>query len=169
MLKWNELSINTSIEKSASCHRPSTPKMHQLYQITIASWNAQGLSNPQKQTELRFYLRTNDIDILLLQETFLNWNHKLFLPNFKIHRVDRASHGGGVAIAVRQGINFKVVPNTKTKLIEHCSISIRCRGRETKITSAYAPRYSSDLKNDIGALLTSSTDHIIMGDCYYYY
>ena len=81
-----------------------------------------------------------------------------------MHRVDREGHGGGVALAVRHGIKFRVVSNLKTKVIEHCSIIIRCRGRGVRITSVYMPHYNASFTNDVKLLLNESNDHIIVGD-----
>uniref|UniRef100_T1GUW3 Endonuclease/exonuclease/phosphatase domain-containing protein n=1 Tax=Megaselia scalaris TaxID=36166 RepID=T1GUW3_MEGSC len=57
--------------------------------IKIVHWNAQGISNISKITELNNLLDNLNIDIVLLNETFLKPNHKFYLNNFNILRSDR--------------------------------------------------------------------------------
>jgi exonuclease III len=64
------------------------------------SWNAQSVRN--KTLELSRFVEKNDIDILLLSETWLNEKTTFFLPSFDCYRVDR-SHGG-VAILIKNSI-----------------------------------------------------------------
>ena len=77
--------------------------MAQINNLRIMQWNCQGAMN--KKGELLNISR--DFDILLLCETFLKPEKRFDLKNFNIIRTDRVSNrGGGLAIAIRQGIGF---------------------------------------------------------------
>ena len=55
--------------------------------MNIVFWNCQGLR--PKRKELQNYLLENQIDILALNETFLNAKIKFHLPGYDIYKNDR--------------------------------------------------------------------------------
>ena len=71
--------------------------------MNIVFWNCQGLR--PKRKELQNYLLENQIDILVLNETFRKPKFKFHLPGYDIYKNDRlVSTKGGVAILVKKGI-----------------------------------------------------------------
>ena len=70
--------------------------------MNIVFWNCQGLR--PKRKELQNYLLENQIDILPLNETFLEPKFKFHLPGYDIYKNVRLLGKGGVAILVRKGI-----------------------------------------------------------------
>ena len=71
--------------------------------MKIVFWNCQGLR--LKRKELQNYLLGNQIDILALNETFLEQKFKFHLPGYDIYKNDRlVGTKGGVAILVKKGI-----------------------------------------------------------------
>lgn len=82
--------------------------------LNIITWNAQSIANQSKRAELGLLLRQHGIHIACIQETYLNQSSKIFIDGYVIHRNDRDSHGGGVAIIVRSDIEefrFCLVPD----------------------------------------------------------
>ena len=70
--------------------------------MNIVFWNCQGLR--PKWKELQNYLLENQIDILVLNETFLKPKFKFYLPGYDIYKNDRSvGTKGGVAILVKKG------------------------------------------------------------------
>lgn len=72
-----------------------------LNNIRLMFWNAQGINNTSKQMQLNSHVSTNNFDIVLIAETFLNDQHTFLINNFDVYRSDRASHEGGVIIAIK--------------------------------------------------------------------
>ena len=71
--------------------------------MNIVFWNCQGLR--PKRKELQNYLLENQIDILVLSETFLKPKFKFHLPRYDIYKNDRlVGTKAGVAILVKKGI-----------------------------------------------------------------
>ena len=94
--------------------------------MNIVFWNCQSLRT--KRTELQNYFLENQIDILSLNETFLNLKIKFHLPGYDIYKNDRlVSTKGGVAIMVKEGIivnqewkneHFNVITDNEALAIE---------------------------------------------------
>ena len=100
--------------------------------------------------ELEIFVRKNIfVDIILLNETFLKSNHKFYKNWFKVYRGDRISHGGGILIAVRDCIRYKILDPDGTSLTVNLSISLDLNGRSITIGSAYAPKYFDQLNMNL--------------------
>lgn len=134
-------------------------------QVRIIHWNSQGISNTSKMVQLEELLERKRIDICLLNETFLKDHHKFQMTNYKVHRNDRDDRfGGGVAILVRNTINHKLLPLTKTNKIENISIEMKIQNKTIVITSAYSPSYGTNFGNDVLGLCPSTKEFIVFGD-----
>ena len=111
--------------------------MAQINNLRIMQWNCQGAMN--KKGDLLNISR--DFDILLLCETFLKPEKRFDLKNFNIIRTDRVSNrGGGLAVAIRQGIGFyriHSIVNIENSL-ETLAVSIGSSVGELLIVSVYA-------------------------------
>ena len=94
--------------------------------MNIVFWNCQGLR--PKRKELQNYLLENQIDILVLNETFLKPKFKFHLPGYDIYKNDRlVGTKGGVVILVKEGIivnqewkneHFNVITDNEALAIE---------------------------------------------------
>ena len=122
----------------------SKPSDQSAYQVPPVGYNHLGrveivfhryehcfleLSRPQtKWKELQNYLLENQIDILALNETFLEPKFKFHLPGYDIYKNDRlVGTKGGVAILVKKGItvnqewkheHFNVITDNEALAIE---------------------------------------------------
>ena len=92
--------------------------------LKIATFNVQSLVN--KVHEVNYFLSSNKLDILCLNETFLNenTNHINLLKNFTITRNDRPTRGGGVAFIIKNNISFKILEKKSTADYELLVISL---------------------------------------------
>lgn len=133
--------------------------------FNIVSWNAQSISNESKLTELRLLLNDYDVHVACIQETFLTSNMKIHIQNYTIYRNDRSTHGGGVAIIVRNNISHRLLKLHNTSSIENISIEVTNYSKKFIITSAYNPHFSpTNFVGDIELLTNQPTDTLILGD-----
>lgn len=132
--------------------------------LHIMHWNAQGITNDSSIAQLDNFLNINKIDIVMLNETFLKPHHKFQLGNYKVHRQDRSTHGGGVLIAVRKGIKHKLISSQTAKIIEYISISVNINGRDIILSSAYNPHFTNHFENDLKLITSIGPDFFIFGD-----
>ena len=71
--------------------------------LNILFWNFQGIRPKRKELEL--YLKENSIDIIALNETFLNKKYSFEIPGYDTIRNDRSiGRRGGVAFLVKHGL-----------------------------------------------------------------
>lgn len=130
----------------------------------IVYWNAQGLSTLAKQNQLIQFITSNNIEIVLLAETFFENNTSFNINGFCIYRKDRDSFGGGVAIAVKNNIAHKCIGSIETSIIENISIEVNINNSRYIVTAAYCPRYSKDFLKDIKLLTTNQNNFALFGD-----
>ena len=95
-------------------------------------WNCQGIRPKRKELEL--YLTENSIDIIALNETFLNKKYTFKVPGYDTIRKDRSTGvRGGVAFLVKHGLvvnkeyrneDFNIITENeafwKTLLLGYC-------------------------------------------------
>jgi ribonuclease HI len=86
------------------------------FTITILQWNADGISSPDAQAELKRSLEKHNIDICAIQETHLNPKKSIRFPGYNIERKDRTTarttdgiiKGGGVITLIREDIKYSI-------------------------------------------------------------
>lgn len=132
--------------------------------LSLTTWNARSIKN--KREELTQFLTDYDIDILLLQETFLKTTDKFRIPKYKTYRTDRTTgQGGGTAIIIKTTLNFDILPTPNTDQIE-ATHGILTLPNNTKfnIISAYKPPNKIITENDIKTLIPDHGKTILAGD-----
>lgn len=138
--------------------------------IRIVNWNARGIRT--KQIEFVNFLNSNNIDIAIVTETWLDSNINLSTSGFKCYRVDRVDRrGGGVAILIKRSIQHSLLPIIKTKVVENLVIDVRLDTRSSiKVVCVYYPGGANpvtkrlSLQSDLRKLLSLSEDFVIGGD-----
>lgn len=115
-----------------------------------------------------------NVDVACFNETWLKaditFNHK----DFVIHRLDRPAVNnrahGGVAICIRKGIKYKLLPHPNLEIIEAIGISIETKTGIIEIYSVYYPNtcYSiasfDSFRKDIKVLVNRRNSFFICGD-----
>lgn len=108
--------------------------------LSIMLWNAQSIRS--KINEFSNFLHMQQIDISLISETWLKSGENCSVQNYTLYRKDRPTTsnnkrniGGGVAIAIRNDIPHKQLPDLGLDIIE--TIGIEVQG--VQIYSAYFP------------------------------
>lgn len=132
--------------------------------IKLMHWNAQSITDICKQIELEKFLKLRQIDILLLNETYLDSKTKLNIPGFKTYRQDRLTLGGGVAIAVKHDIKHCLLPTITNINIENLGIELLINNRKITLVSVYNPPSNTSFKRDMKTITDKYREYIIFGD-----
>jgi len=78
------------------------------HKLRISLFNAQSILS--KIDQIKDFLVSKNIDILCINESWLNANQKLKIQNYDILRLDRINErGGGVCILINKKINYQTV------------------------------------------------------------
>lgn len=141
--------------------------MHVTAKTTIISWNVRSLRSTAKQAYLHQHLKLHAPEIVCLQETQLDSSHKIRIPGYSWHRVDRpegTGNGGGVAIGIKFGTKHTVAPWKNLQAMEAIAVDIIINKKMYRITSAYLPRYSRHFEEDMHTLFESGVENLVFGD-----
>lgn len=136
----------------------------------MVNWNACSLKS--KTIELCDFLEEGEIDVAFITETHLKPEVSVYLPDFRIVRLDRPnSRGGGVAIALRKNINCRLLPSFQLKCIEAVGVEVTTSVGPITLIVAYCPTQavtsdgsSAALRRDIIKLTRRQGQYIIAGD-----
>jgi hypothetical protein len=121
-----------------------------------------------KFLDLFDFITKNKIDIICLNETYLNENSKTEftnLKNFTIIRNDRMNKGGGIAILIRNGIQHKTTQKESTN--QHEFIEITIGNKDFKIIAAYTKPQSNTNFQFLQNLIRNSENSIILFTLFY--
>jgi exonuclease III len=137
-------------------------------ELKICFWNARSIRN--KAIETFEFFEKNNIQIALLSETWLSISDKISFPGYKTVRKDRDNRrGGGVAIIIRDDVDFSITSIPQLKVIEAIQISVKIDDQILLVTAVYFPgsaraQVVSDFKDDIRSLTNVRSNYIICGD-----
>ena len=124
-------------------------------------------------------LKQNNIDIICIQETWLNpniGNNELLFDNFKYHRLDRSNNkkGGGLLILIKNIFDSYLENSLINNNIELIHISFKIGFLKTvQLVNIYRPPSSKleDFRNDLEYFLNninySTLPLIVVGDFNY--
>lgn len=133
--------------------------------LKLIFWNAHSITSLAKKLQLQHIAQTEQIDIIMLVETFLKPHHNFELNDYNVYRQDRVHQAhGGVAIAIKKQIKHKLCESIKTNFIENIAIEIQINGIQTCIAVAYSPRSSNHFSADIQLLTSFNSQYMIFGD-----
>lgn len=133
------------------------------------NWNTRSVQ--PKTEDLIDLLRTYKIDVAVLTETHLERTTKFSIAHYNIVRRDRThGRGGGVAILVRDTLNFRKLPDVDTFVIESIGIELEdAVDVDLKIFAAYCPEQcqfnngtARQFQSDLGKLTRGK--FLICGD-----
>jgi exonuclease III len=112
--------------------------------LKIAVKNANGLC--QHAQEIKLFIQTFHVDILLVEETHFTARSYIKIPNYTIYYIphpDETAHGG-TAVIIRQNIKHHVREGYKQDNLQATSISLEDNIGETTISAIYV-RYRTPL------------------------
>lgn len=163
-----QLNQPTDLQFQPNSTRPTTGPKKLRKNLKVLYWNCRSLK--RRQPELQTLVK--DIDILFCAETRLSPHDSLSctFPGFFTIRVDRIHNsGGGLLVAIRKSISYKVIktPNISDKLIESIGLQITNMSPQVKLYAFYKPpstTLSESQLDDICALASDPQQTILMGD-----
>ena len=124
--------------------------------LLICSLNAPSLR--KHKDELEVLMRENKIDILALNGTKLDSKteeEQASIPGYTVLRCDRNSHGGGVAIYLRDTLKFEHRTDLKTDDLEVICIELKPKCSKPFILLAWyrPPNYEIEMLTEVNTLL----------------
>ena len=133
------------------------------YKLKIISWNANGINSKNKLDLLINLIIKEKIDIILLNETRIRKNKNLKIKGFTTIRRDRNDNSGhgGVAIFIKNNIDFKEINPIIDCSIEHAIIQL---SNKLTIIIVYNSPINNFIQNDILKLTKVSKKMLIIGD-----
>ena len=139
--------------------------------LLICSLNAPSLR--KRKDEIEVLMRERKIDIFALNETKLNSKteeEQVSIPGYTVLRCDRNSHGGSVAIYLRDTLNFEHRTDLKTDNLEMICIELKPKCSKPFILLAWyrPPNYETETLTEVNTLLETlekeQKETILIGD-----
>lgn len=132
----------------------------------ILFWNCRGVT--RRRLELLHLISNNNVDIILLNETFLASHQNFNLPNFHSYHTKRPQAAGqrpsgGTSILINRRYIHQLI-QINTLSVENTTIHIKTSNEELRIVSIYKRPTTPLITNDIEMLLDTSCHTIIAGD-----
>ena len=129
--------------------------------VNIISWNASSLTAHSAELKLYIQNATDKPDIICIQESWLVDSSKFRINGYDMESKNRqVKRGGGVAIFVKNGINYSRVDNIPGDL-EGVSVKFETENRSVTVTNVYLTE-ETDIK--ILRSIMGSQNHIVCGD-----
>lgn len=134
--------------------------------IHICHINAQSLRN--KVDEFRLIFENSQIDVICVSVTWLNRNIPdsiVNLSGYKLHRADRKTRGGGVAIFVKSNVsNCLKIKSDEDDAIEYIFVELQSYGRKMLVGCVYRPNRYINTESFISKLnnITESYEELLI-------
>ena len=109
--------------------------------LTIGLWNCNSIK--KHKTEISKLLSQN-YTFLCINETELAKKDNIHFNNYNITRNDRNSHGGGVLILSRIGIEFERLNNLDKFNLELVALKVKLKNSFINIITVYVPPRKSN-------------------------
>ncbi len=110
-----------------------------MNQLKLCLWNANGLA--QHKLELKIFLETNDIDIMMISETRFTIKNYFQINGYKIYDTkhpDGTAHGGS-AILIKSRLKHYELHHYKTEHIQATNICLEEWSSDMVISAIYCP------------------------------
>jgi Reverse transcriptase (RNA-dependent DNA polymerase)/Endonuclease-reverse transcriptase len=136
--------------------------------LKVVTWNAQSIRD--KKLEFFDFLVTEEVDVALVSETWLQPNIHFTHADFMAYRLDREDdYHGGVAIFIRRTLKHELLPAFNTQVIESIGIKISTQSGVMNLVSCYFPgsnnsRVLRSFKHDLETLTSLGGSFLLAGD-----
>ena len=113
--------------------------MTEKYTLKTLIFNCRSIRDYYKKIMLIDILRSNEIDIALLQETFLIEEDKFYIEGYKIYRADNQIRRKGVAILINTKLDVECIKLATDPNGRYIKVRMKNRenGNSTTISSIY--------------------------------
>lgn len=129
--------------------------------LKVLQNNIQSVRPTQTREELYYYLKQNEIAIVLLQEIWLKKEEQFRMANYRMESYRRNAGYGGVAVLVREDIYYETVDIGCFLPVEVVAIKISKQFAPITFTSVYAPpdrHMTNEVKEKIRLLFDAIED-----------
>lgn len=139
-----------------------------IKQLVVLQWNSQSII--PKLSQLKDFVSISDpeIDIILLNETWLNSSKNFGIPGYNILRQDSSRPRGGVAAAINSKYKFSILSTDSTYDFQNILFSVSLGSFNLDILSVYIPPPPNGKFNiqhlNCAFSRISSRNYIIVGD-----
>lgn len=117
-------------------------------ELRIFTLNVNSLITHHRRHDLQEFISRHNPDVIMLNETRLNKNHRIEYRGYELIRDDRLSgQGGGTGILIRNNISFHRI-NTRgleLRTFEATAIKVRTTGTPIILIAVYSPRLRGGL------------------------
>lgn len=115
--------------------------MASLDKIKICYYNARSVRAKSRADEIFDFVCKEEVDVVLLCETWLKPENSFYHKDYKVYRLDRPGNtlGGGVAVAVRKCIFHKLISYQNLQVVESIGITIPTTSGDIDLFSVYYP------------------------------
>lgn len=129
----------------------------------IVIWNANGLC--KSKPEVEHYIKTNQVDVMLVSETHLTTRSHFNIPGYEIIN---AFHPGnrmraGASVIVKRGIEFEELELVQLDWFQCAKICLMTQTGEIIIAAAYLPPRHTINKKDLTLQLMNLGPKFILG------
>ncbi|GIY32485.1 RNA-directed DNA polymerase from mobile element jockey [Caerostris extrusa] len=139
-----------------------------LHSLRVGFWNANGIR--RQLQEIKEFLSDHDLDLFLIQETFLHPGHNPQIPNFTLYKNDRVntntrSTGGGTCIYVKNTLTHHQIPTPTLTSSEATIINLKLTNTSSIVFISYYsnPRRFTQI-DDLEKLAKLHNNIIFAGD-----
>ena len=131
--------------------------------LKCLQWNARGLTKSRLE-EFRSLLNSLDPDLVFISETHWNKKYQIRFKNFATLNRDRNTRrGGGVALLVKNSLQFSALPSSSTSTLEVIGAKIQVDSGAVHCFSVYCPKGDCQA-DEIKTLLNCPSPVILAGD-----
>lgn len=133
--------------------------------LNIVFWNANGLA--QHTLEVKNFLSSNQIDILLVSETHFTSKHHFCIPQYDFYHVMHPSGmaRGGSGILIKQSIKHHQGTHYSSDIIQATNIIVESMQGPLTVSSIYSPpKHTIKKENYINFFKTLGSKFIACGD-----
>ena len=135
---WDQATLNLNTLFETKCGN----------NFKVGIWNAESVRN--KENQIKMYITDNDLDILIIQESWLDLDELPstieVLPSidgFRLHQVPRSgrkhSAGGGMLCVFKQNIKLEKMPTPSTKVLEMMDLKLTTKHKTIRFVAIYRP------------------------------
>ncbi len=167
-----DVSVLSNVNTSSSCNFTAPDFRTCKNGISVSHLNVQSIL--PSLDEIKLWLKENPYDIFTLSETWLDSSvddSEIHIPGYVIERADRNRHGGGVAVYIKNDIQYERRSDVEHNDIESLWLEVKQMYKKPIIIAALycrsqkdVPDYLDSLSEIMDGVSNENKELILMGD-----
>lgn len=131
--------------------------------LPIALWNANGIQSKTREVEL--FLKTNNIDILLISETHFTNRSYIKIPYYSAYHTEHpnGTAHGGTTVIIRSSIVHHELPKNEEDFLQATTIQVQKLPMPIIISSVYCPPRHNITRNTLKPFFETLGNTFICG------